>query len=150
MQVPANAHMAVEKVAAPAGFAFDRLSDAKFVGEWALGSMGLCESERLGVHEGTSLFDKSRTAVEIRPSRELLLIDYLVGTIENRSPRIFIRIAPAEVVGLDTDQCLVALHAWRDASAGDEAWRRTCASHEAEILLIQARLQQDYRQEQSG
>lgn len=138
--LPSVAHQAASRVAVPAGFAFDRLSDAGFVGQWALGSMGL-EPVGDGVFRGCSLFDGSAAFVEVRADRALGLIDFHVGTEQVRRPRIFIRVTPGAVLGLDEDACLVTLHALRAADAPDDRWARTCLTHEAEILLIKAQLE---------
>lgn len=138
--LPSVAHQAATRVAVPAGFALDRLTDAAFVGRWALGSMGL-ESVDAGVFKGRSLFDGGEAFVEIRAERALGLIDFHVGTPQLRRPRIFIRVTPGEVLGLPDSECLVTLHALRAADAPDERWARTCITHETEILLIKEQLE---------
>lgn len=80
-------HVASVEVAVPADYAFDRLSDAAFVGGWSLGSMGLAQHDG-EVFVGTSLFDRSQAFVEIHPVRKLGLIDYSVGSASHREPRI--------------------------------------------------------------
>ncbi len=147
--LPSVAHQAAARVAVPSDFAFDRLSDAGFVGRWALGSMGL-EPVGAGVFRGCSLFDGSEAYVEIRAERALGLIDFHVGTKQVRRARIFIRVTPGSVLGMDAGECLVTMHALRAADAPDTGWARTCLSHEAEIMLIQAQLETDWSQRAGG
>jgi hypothetical protein len=143
MPWPTHSHMTSIPVSVPNDFALSRLSCAEFVGGWALGSMGL-QPVAPGVWRGRSLFDGSEAHVEIHASAELGIIDYSVGTEAQRSPRIYIRVTPGVVIGLEPDCCLVALHALRSATASDDRWARTCAAHEAEILLIKAQLERAF------
>lgn len=138
--LPDTAHLASALVGVPARLAFARLSDPAFVGGWALGSMGLAEVAPR-IFRGTSMFDGSAAHVEIRPVPELGLIDFAVGTLERRSPRIFIRVTPGADLGHGPETCLVTLHALRAATTAPEVWARTCICHEAEILLIKAQLE---------
>lgn len=143
--MPSVAHQAAARVAVPSDFAFERLSDASFVGRWALGSMGL-EAVGGGVFRGHSLFDDSAAYVEIRAEQALGLIDFHVGTQQARLPRIFIRVTPGAVLGLGSDGCLITLHALRAGDAADARWARTCLTHETEILLIGAQLESAWAQ----
>jgi len=138
--LPSVAHQAAARVAVPSDFAFEQLSDAGFVGRWALGSMGL-EPIGEGVFRGRSLFDGSEAFVEIRAEPALGLIDFHVGTEKARQPRIFMRLTPGPVLGMGAGECLVTLHALRAGDAPDDRWARTCLTHEAEILLIKAQLE---------
>lgn len=140
MALPDHAHLASALVAVPAGFAFDRLASAAFVGGWSLGSMGLTEVAP-GVFRGVSMFDGSPAHVDLRPTPELGLIDYGVGTAERRVPRIFARVTPGEVLGHPPGTCLVTLTALRAAGSDPDRWARTCTAHETEILLIKAQLE---------
>jgi len=140
MLVPDLVHTAAGLVRVPARFAFERLSQAAFVGGWSLGSMGLQEVVP-GVFRGVSLFDGGEAHVDIRPQPDLGLIDFGVGTLENRVARISIRVTPGPVLGHAEDTCLISLTALRPAAAEPARWARTCIVHEAEILLIQAQLE---------
>lgn len=143
MSWPAHAHMTSIPVSVPSDFALSRLSCAEFVGGWALGSMRL-QPVAPGVWRGWSLFDGSEAHVEILVRAELGIIDYAIGCAERRSPRVFIRVTPGVVLGFEPDCCLVALQAMRSAAANDASWARTCAAHEAEILLIKAQLERAF------
>lgn len=133
-------HVASAMVAVPPQFALDLLSDAAFVGGWSLGSMNLVPHEG-AVLVGTSLFDRSQAYVEIRPQHELGLIDYAVGDATARQPRIYIKVADAGALGWQAGHCIVALHAILGGTATPERWARTCTTHETEILLIKAQLE---------
>lgn len=134
------AHLAAARVGVPAAFAFEMLASERFVGGWALGSMGL-QQVAPAVFRGKSLFDGSEAHVEIRPQPAHGLIDYAVGTAESRSARIYVRVTPGSVLGFEDGCCLVSLHAMRSATATDAVWARTCIVHETEILLIKAQLE---------
>lgn len=133
-------HIASTLVSVPANFALTLLADAGFVGRWSLGSMGLTAVEQ-GVYRGVSMFDGSEAHVDIRPLRDAGLIDYGVGTAEQRVPRIFIRVTPGAVLGHSEGECLVTMTALRMANGDADRWARTCTSHETEILLIKAQLE---------
>ena len=134
-----TAHHTAIRVAVPADFAFDRLSDAAFVGGWSLGSMGL-QPVGAGVFRGQSLFDGSDAHVEIHPNPALGLIDFAVGSADTRVPRIWIRVAAGGPLGFGADTCVVGMGAWRAATTTDDIWARTRTSHETEIRLIKAQL----------
>jgi len=135
-----TAHHTAIRVAVPARFAFERLSDARFVGGWSLGSMAL-EPAGDGMFRGRSLFDGSDAFVEIRPDPAHGLIDFAVGSRETRVPRIWIRVAPGGPLGFAEDSCVVGMGALRAAITPDAAWARTRTTHETEILLIKAQLE---------
>jgi len=140
MTHPAHAHTAAALVLVPAEFALERLSDAVFVGGWSLGSMRL-QAVAPGVYRGVSMFDGSPAHVDIRPQVALGLIDFGVGSAEQRVPRISVRVTPGAVLGHGAAECLVTLTALRAAGASADLWARTCITHEAEILLIKAQLE---------
>lgn len=134
-------HSVTELVNVGAQQAFDFLSNPLNVGTWSLGCMHTEAAAEAGRYVGTSLFDGQRLQLHVRASRELLLIDYLVGIVEPLRPRIGIRIVAAETCDLNADQCYVSLMAWRSTQMSESRWSQLCASHEAEIWLIKARLE---------
>lgn len=140
-QYNGRGHCVTELVNVGAQQAFDFLSNPLKVGAWSLGCMHTeAVSEGTG-YVGISLFDGQRLRLDVRACRELLLIDYLVGVAEPLRPRIGIRIIAAETCNLQPDQCYVSLMAWRCAQMAEDRWSQLCASHEAEIWLIKARLE---------
>jgi hypothetical protein len=148
MTLPDHAHTTAALVSVPAGFALAQLADARFVGGWSLGSMHLAEVAP-GVYRGISMFDGSAAHVDIRPRPDLGLIDFGVGTLESRMPRIFIRVTPGDVLGHGDGACLLTLTALRAAGADPARWSRTCNTHEAEILLIKAQLETAFARDPS-
>lgn len=144
MPSQAVAHTASATIAVPADRAFAALTSAEEVGRWALGSTDLQATEQSSVYRGVSLFDGSTTHVEIRGYPDLGLIDYYVGDARMRVPRITIRIASDEVSGVGPEHCLVAMTAWRGVGTPESDWMRTCALHEAEILLMKAQMEAAY------
>ena len=140
MPIPDLAHMTATLAEVPADFAFRLLSDPAFVGGWSLGSMDLSEVAE-GIYRGTSLFDGSAAHVDIRPVPALGIIDFGVGSLTARTPRIYIRVTPGPDLGHPAECCQIALQALRAAGSPDDRWARTCITHEAEILLIKAQLE---------
>lgn len=134
-------HCVTELIHVDASRAFDFLSEPLQVGNWSLGCMQTEALSGAGRYVGTSLFDGQRLQLQVQASRELLLIDYLVGVTEPLKPRISIRIVAADTCDLPAGQCYVSLIAWRSASMTQDRWSQLCASHEAEIWLIKARLE---------
>ncbi len=125
-------------VHAEAAFAF--MADPVALSRWSLGCMDLVEVGK-GVYTGRSLFDGGQGWLSIDADPRRLLVDYHVGTLEKRDPRISARVIPGPVCGLDATACYVTLTAWRSASMNDDRWQRLCASHEAEIWLIKAQME---------
>ena len=140
-----SAHTASAIVDAPLDFAFSQLSDPVRLGRWTLGSMDYQPSGVEGVHIGTSLFDGSKSLVEIRPHRELGMIDYLVGSLERRIPRVSIRLVAGAEWGLADSACIAAMTTWRAAFMNDERWARTRATHELEVLLFKEQIETEWK-----
>lgn len=139
------AHTASAIVDAPLDFVFSHFSDPARLGRWTLGSMDYRPSGVEGVHLGTSLFDGSTSLVEIRPHRELGMIDYLVGSLEKRIPRVSIRLVAGTEWGLPDDACIAAMTTWRAAFMTDERWARTCTTHELEALLFKEQIETEWK-----
>jgi hypothetical protein len=121
--------------------AFDFLRDVSRLGSWALG----CWEAKIvadGVACGVSLFDGSRTYVRADADRSRLTVDFAVGDDPSRLVhRISGRVLPGAPLGYDAGSSLVSLLAWRSAAMSDKRWQRVLVSHDAEILLLQARLE---------
>lgn len=139
------AHTASAIVDAPLDFVFSQLSDPVRLGRWTLGSMDYRPSGVEGVHLGTSLFDGSTSLVEIRPHRELGMIDYLVGSLEKRIPRVSIRLVAGAEWGLPEAACIAAMTTWRAAFMTDERWTRTRTTHELEVLLFKEQIEAEWK-----
>jgi len=139
------AHTASAVVDAPLDFTFSQLTDPARLGRWTLGSMDYRPSGVDGVHVGTSLFDGSKTMVEIRPHRPLAMIDYLVGNLERRIPRVSIRLVAGGEWGLSEHACIAAMTTWRAAFMTDARWARTCATHELEVLLFKEQIEAEWK-----
>jgi hypothetical protein len=122
-----------------ASFAF--LADASRLGSWALGCWG-AEPTADGAVVGVSLFDGSKTYVRTDADPERLAVDFAVGSDPRQLVhRISARVVPGAALGYAQGSSIVTLIAWRSAEMADDRWARLVASHEAEILLLQARLQ---------
>lgn len=134
-------HCVTELVNVNAQQAFDFLSDPLRLGTWSLGCMRTKAATEAGRYVGFSWFDGQRLLLDVRASRELLLIDYRVGGTEPLKPRISVRIVAAATCDLEPEQCYVSLMAWRPSQMTEDRWRQLCASHDAEIWVIKARLE---------
>lgn len=127
------------EVAADDAYAF--LADPKRLGVWALGCWG-AQSIAEDTVRGTSLFDGDVAVVRVAGSAPSLTVDYFVGGDEGTMvPRISARVVPGPVVGRPARECLVTVLAWRAVGMSDERWARVVASHEAEVLILKARIE---------
>lgn len=138
---PDIGHSVSALVEAPAERVFAFLSDGEALGRWALGSFGTRRDEETGLYRGRSLFDGSEGFLHIDARRDLMLIDYHIGSPGTLQPRISARVVPHTVCGLPEDTCYATLTAWRGAGMDDARWQRLCATHEAEIWLIKAQIE---------
>lgn len=135
----AHCATAVCEVAAETAFAF--LADDRNLGSWALGCWNARPVGDRTVR-GKSLFDGSQSIVRVTGVPERLTVDYAVGAGGDLQPRISVRVVPGPVVGRSPGQCLVTMLAWRSADMTDARWARLVASHEVEILLLKARVEE--------
>ncbi|MDB6089457.1 MAG: hypothetical protein JWN85_2241 [Gammaproteobacteria bacterium] len=135
------AHCATALVNVTAAVAFDFLADPLSLGTWSLGCMRTQASRPGGPFVGFSLYNDAQVWFNIEAHRELLLVDYLVGTVGNFKPRISARVVAAETCDLEAAQCYVSLMAWRPAQMTQDQWAKLCSAHEAEIWLIKSRLE---------
>ncbi len=93
-----------------AAYAF--LVDPAALGRWSLGCMDLVHVGS-GIYRGRSLFDGGEGWLSIDGDPQRLVIDYHVGTMDERVPRICARVVPGPVCGLAPSECYVSLLAWR-------------------------------------
>jgi len=135
------AHIASVAIETPVEFAFDQLSDARSIGQWALGSMDLNETKQPNVFIGKSLFDGTDSVVEIRPDAAQGLIDFRTGTLKKREPRISIRLTAGYIWGYGGRTCLAEMTTWRAGWMDDTRWARTRTTHELEVLLFKSQIE---------
>jgi hypothetical protein len=129
--------------------AYAFLADPASLGTWALGCWDATPVGEDGAR-GTSLFDGEECVVRLIPAPEVGLVDYVVGGEQAALPRISARVVPAVVVGGSDDQCVVTLLAYRTVDMTPERWARLGATHEVEIHLLKARLEESRNRERSG
>lgn len=136
------AHCATAACDAAADIAFDVVADPARLGSWALGCWDAQPVDDRTVR-GRSLFDGSTSYVRAEPDPAHLSVDFVVGADPgDLVHRISARVMPGPPLGLDDSRCLVTLLAWRPATMSDERWRRLVASHDAEILLLRAQIEE--------
>jgi hypothetical protein len=138
-------HTVSIEVNVPPHRAFRYLSDPEKIGRWALGCFNTQPTERDGLYKGASLFDSSETWVRVETDPQRLIIDYHIGNPDQQLPRISIRVVSGEMCGKDSDHCIVSMTAWRPEDMLDKRWHRLCVTHDTEILLIQAQLEQQLK-----
>ena len=135
-------HCATAVCDATAELAFAFLADPSRLGSWALGCWDAQPAGEQTVR-GVSLFDASTAYVRADPEPTRLLVDFAVGAgPDELVHRISARVIPGPVLGLEASRSLVTLLAWRPADMPDDRWSRLVASHEAEILLLCARIEE--------
>jgi len=134
-------HTVSVEVNQPAEKVFGYLSNPKKLGRWALGCFNTQSAKKKGLYKGTSLFDGSETWVRIEADVKRRIIDYHVGDSDHQLPRISTRIIPGLTYGSDAGRCIVTMTAWRAKEMSNSRWHRLCASHDAEILIIQSQLE---------
>jgi hypothetical protein len=135
-------HCATAVCDAPASVAFAVLADPARLGTWALGCWGT-EAAGEGVVRGTSLFDGSQAYVRADADRARLGVDFSVGDEPDRLVhRLSARVLPGGALGYGDERCLVTLLAWRPEDMPDDRWVRLATSHETEILLLRARIEE--------
>lgn len=134
-------HAATAAVAVPAGAAIAYMSDGAALGEWSLGCWQTRQAGE-GLFVGHSLFDGGETWVRIAPDPAGLAITYHVGGgLDGLVPRIMVLAVPGPVTDRPEGHCLLTMLVWRGRDMTQERWRRTVATHEAEIVLIKAQLE---------
>ena len=138
-------HLATREVAAPAQWAYRVLCDPVRLGRWSLGCFDTRFDDTSKLHTGLSLFDRSQGWFRLDEEPSRLLVDYWVGAPGALSRRISARVVAGDEVGYQPQTCLVMLTAWRPQAMPPERWERLCASHEAEIWLIKAQIEAEYR-----
>lgn len=138
-------HVATALVDAPAEAVFAFLADPAALGEWSLGCMRTQPAGLPGIYTGWSLFDGSQAWFEIVADATLLLVDYHVGSLSKRTPRISARVVRGSVCGLPDAQSYATLTAWRPQGMAPERWARLCSAHETEIWLIKEQIEAKHR-----
>jgi len=131
-------HSVSAHVDVPIDYAFGRCCDPVALGRWTLGSMGFAATDRPGVYRGTSLFDGTETFMEMTVHIHLWLVDFLVGSIDVREPRVSVRLTPGPLWGFGKETSLFSMSTWRASWMDDGRWTRTCFTHETEALLFKA------------
>lgn len=122
--------------------AFAFLADPSRLGSWALGCWDAQPAGERTVR-GASLFDASTAYVRADPDSERLIVDFAVGgDPDELVHRISARVIPGPVLGFEESRSLVTLLAWRLAGMPDDRWSRLVASHETEIFLLCARIEE--------
>jgi enamine deaminase RidA (YjgF/YER057c/UK114 family) len=135
-------HTASEMVRASPQAAFAFLADGLSLGRWALGCFGT-KAAGDDLFVGHSLFDGKALFVRIEGNPSELAVTYHVGPAPDRLvPRITARVAGREPQGSGGQECRVSLIAERAPDMAPERWRHLTVTHETEILLIKAQIEQ--------
>ena len=138
-------HTASIEVDVPALQAFEFMADGMKQGKWALGSWDRA-APKDGVFKGTSLFSGEKTYVRIETDAQNYIVYYDVGASPDPAKmarRIMARIVPGPVVGMDEENCIVSLIAWRVEGMSVRRWHQLCVSHETEVLMIKHQIESE-------
>ena len=136
-------HSVTAAIAVPKETAMGFFKDPAKLGDWTLGTTDIQTTSSADVVEGRSRFDGSRSLLRIDCNADYGVVDYYIGTRPDRlNMRISVRVLDGESFGMGTDYCLATLLAWRPVGMDKARWHRLCASHEAEILLAKAQLEE--------
>ena len=140
--MPADAQSIVIEKPAEDVFAF--MADPARMDLWSFGTFRI-EVHDDGLVEGKSVFDGATVFVRIDAVPERGLIDYHVGDrVEALAPRIYARVSPGPLAGLDTGACVLTLVALRAKGMEDERWERLVASHAFELRLLKSLVETGY------
>ncbi len=124
----------------PADDVFAFMSDPTRMSLWSFGTWRT-EIDATGLVHGTSIRDGAAIYVRIEAHISQKLIDYHVGkTPEALSPRIFVRVLPAEVFG-DTRGAGLVMTVLRTAGMNDARWASLQATHRVELDIIKSALE---------
>lgn len=131
-------------IAKPMAAVFAFMSDANNIDLWSFGTWHT-EIAADGLISGRSLFDGALIYVRIQAFEAQGLIDYCIGTERDQlRPRIFVRLSPGDVTGLEPSVCLLSMIALRPATMSDARWQKLIAVHAVELELIKSRLETGY------
>ena len=123
------------------------LRSPKDVGTWALGTWGtISVGGKDGIYIGHSLLDGTeRSFFRVLEEASPGVVEYEVGgTVDALTMRVAVKVVAGEDLGYGADHCLVTLLGWRPRGMDDVRWRRLCAFHDVEILMIEARLKDQW------
>ncbi len=136
-------HAASAVIRRPAGAVFDFLADGRNLGRWALGMSGATVTDD-GLVTGKSLFDGATGLARIDADRGRMAIDFHLGAApDDLMPRIAAKVVPGTHLGIGDGRSVFTLLAWRTADMDDDRWRRLAATHELEVTLVKALLEQE-------
>lgn len=139
-----TAEAATAVIARPAAEVFDFMADPGRLDLWSFGTWRV-EVGADGLVKGTAIYDGSHTYVRIDADRDRLLVDYAVGAAPDALvPRIYARVTPGEVVGIDPGHAVLSIVGLRTADMDDERWQRLCAAHAFEAGLIKSILESGF------
>ena len=135
-------------IAKPASDVFAFMADSSKLDLWSFGTWKTSIAAD-GLVSGQSIFDGSTIYLRIDACAERLLIDYCLGSDPKfLQARIFARVIPGSIAGLEEYNCILIMTAIRSTSMADERWQRLLASHQFELELIKNLLETgfDHRQ----
>ncbi len=139
-----TADSATAVIAKPAQEVFDFMADPHRLDLWSFGTWRV-EVAPDGLVKGTAIYDGSHTFVRIDADPARLLIDYAIGTAPDAlSPRIFARVTPGDVLGLDPDKAMLSVVALRTADMDEARWQGLTTAHAFETGLIRAILESGF------
>ena len=140
--IDAYCHSSSILVRAEASRTFRLMADGERQGKWALGSW---QRRQVGdkTFVGESVFSGAATFVRIEADPVKMTIDYdVAGTEAGLRFRNAARVFDGPTLGHPAGTSIVTLFTWRLADQSDDAWAQICSTHETEMFLIRALLEQ--------
>jgi hypothetical protein len=139
---PCEVHAVTRLCRARVADAMALLGTAAGMARWCLG-MWATRERGAALYEGRSLFGGGAAFALVQTDAERGWVRYAVGGDEyHLVPRIEARVQSGAELGHAEGTCIVTLLAWRTAQMNGERWRRLAATHEVEIDLIRAALEE--------
>jgi hypothetical protein len=129
--------------AVPPEDAVSFLRSPEGVGTWALGTWDTKPVPGTeGVYVGHSLLDgREESFFRVLPEGTPGVVEYEVGgTAEKLTMRVAAKVVSGKDFGYGVNHCMVTLLGWRPRDMSDARWKRLCAFHDVEILMLEARL----------
>ena len=143
MSVPA-ADIKTAVIGKPAGEVFAFMADPHRLDLWSFGTWRV-EVADDGLVKGTAIYDGSHTYVRIDAQPDRLLVDYAVGSAPDAlSPRIYARVTPGDILGIDPGHAMLSIVALRTAGMDNERWQGLTNAHAFEAGLIKAILESGF------
>ncbi|MCF4099165.1 hypothetical protein [Maritalea mediterranea] len=137
-----DSHITSIVIDAPHDKVVDFVASPQNLDQWTFGTWEI-ETLGDGVTKGKSLFDGGEIYVKVDYEPAFHMVHYLLSAMETGpfTARISARILPGPTLGLGANQSVFSLMVWRQVDMDDFRWHKLKTCHEAEVMLVKARLE---------